>query len=261
MNEPINAAETISLSLLSRDFWMIERIKHSLASLAHPLHVYHNEIELLRIIREGQSNLLLFDAQCTSPTESGVLAWQRCYGDYPIPLIVIGDFLSADLIFAWYKAGAIDVLCLPFNTDELLVRATLAIRAQQQPPIENPQIRLGPYFLDRENNVIYFHAQPIQLTTREFAIAWLFFSHPNVCFRRSQLAQAIWGRHSDLTDRTMEQHIYKLRKKLSLQGQEAQVRIRTLYSHGYKLELSKQPPPLAEREHPLPWLPEKLVDS
>ena len=251
MNDMIHFKQTIHLSLLSRDFWMIERIKQSLAPLAHPLCVYSDEVELLRIVREGKSSLLLFDAQCTSPTHSGVLAWQRCYGDSPLPLIVIGDFLSADLIFSWYKAGAIDVLCAPFNTDELLVRATLAIRTQQQTPTENPHIRVGPYFLDRDDQVIYFHGQPIRLTTREFAIAWLFFSNPNICFRRSQLAQAIWGRHTDLTDRTMEQHIYKLRKKLFLQGRVAQVRIRTLYSHGYKLELRKPLPPLAGRERPI----------
>lgn len=85
---------------------------------------------------------------------------------------------------------------------------------------------------------MYLHETAIALTAREFSIAWLLFSNPGVCFRRCQLAKAVWGSHTEFTDRTMEQHIYKLRKKLRLCNHSGAVRIRTVYSHGYKLELA-----------------------
>jgi DNA-binding response OmpR family regulator len=92
--------------------------------------------------------------------------------------------------------------------------------------------------LIRDENTVYLDGKPIVLTAREFSIAWLLFSSPGVCFRRCQLAKAVWGSHTEFTDRTMEQHIYKLRKKLQLSNHSSAVRIRTVYSHGYKLELA-----------------------
>lgn len=223
-------------SLLSRDPWMIDQIKRSLSPLSYQLQVYADEMDLLRIIRHDRCQLVVFDARCTTPSHNPILTWQRCHGERLVPLIVIGDFLSADTIFAWYQAGALDVLCVPFNTNELHVRAAKAIKPEEPAANDDAQICVGPYRLDRDHGMVYYHHEAIRLTTHEFSIAWLLFSNPNVCFRRAQLAQAIWGRQTEFTDRTMEQHIYKLRKKLHLSLHEGPVRIRTLYSHGYKLE-------------------------
>ena len=46
----------------------------------------------------------------------------------------------------------------------------------------------------------------------------------------------IWSADSEVAGRTIEQHVYKLRKKLQV-GDEKVVMIRTAYSQGYRLEL------------------------
>jgi DNA-binding response OmpR family regulator len=74
------------------------------------------------------------------------------------------------------------------------------------------------------------------LTPREFATAWLFFTNAGVSLTRATVAKAIWGSETDCADRTIEQHVYKLRKKLTL-GAENGVTLRTVYSVGYRLEV------------------------
>ncbi|PPU69635.1 winged helix-turn-helix transcriptional regulator [Xanthomonas pisi] len=226
--------------LLTQDARLTSQVNASLASLAPKLAVFSDELELLRSLRHSPCDLLIFDASCVASDDSSVLAWHRCHSGHPTPLIVLGRFDCPNDILAWYKAGAQEVLALPFNSCELQVRAALAISPAPEACQESQHLTVGPYQLIREENTVYLHGKPIVLTAREFSIAWLLFSSPGVCFRRCQLAKAVWGSHTEFTDRTMEQHIYKLRKKLQLCNHSGVVRIRTVYSHGYKLELALQ---------------------
>ncbi|MFA0924865.1 response regulator transcription factor [Xanthomonas fragariae] len=227
-----------SAFLLTQDARLASQVNASLAPLPPSFSVFSDELELLRSLRHSACELLIFDATCVASDDSSVLAWQHCHSGHPTPLIVLGRFDCANDILAWYRAGAQDVLALPFNSHELHVRAALAISPVAQACPETQHLSLGPYQLIRDENTVYLHGKPIVLTAREFSIAWLLFSSPGVCFRRCQLAKAVWGSHTEFTDRTMEQHIYKLRKKLQLCNHSGAVRIRTVYSHGYKLELS-----------------------
>jgi DNA-binding winged helix-turn-helix (wHTH) protein len=76
----------------------------------------------------------------------------------------------------------------------------------------------------------------VDLTAREFLIAWVFFSSPGVLLARETLGMSVWGAHSDVASRTIEQHIYTLRKKLAM-GVARGVWIRTAYARGYRLEI------------------------
>ncbi|MCL1497789.1 transcriptional regulator [Xanthomonas nasturtii] len=227
-----------SAFLLTQDARLASQVNASLAPLSSNFSVFSDELELLRSLRHSPCELLIFDASCVTSDDSSLLAWQRCHSGHPTPLIVVGRFDSANDILGWYRAGAQDVLALPFNSHELHVRAALAMSPVTQECPETQQLSVGPYQLIRDENTVYLHGKPVVLTAREFSIAWLLFSSPGVCFRRCQLAKAVWGSHTEFTDRTMEQHIYKLRKKLQLCNHSGAVRIRTVYSHGYKLELA-----------------------
>jgi DNA-binding response OmpR family regulator len=238
-------------ALLSRDPALIAQVSESLRCLRPELQVFSEELEVLRALRQSPCELILFDANCASPLDSAVLAWQHCHQGRPIPLIVIGRFPTCTAIFDWYRAGALDVLSIPFNTNELHVRAALATRMLEPAANDDQRIRVGAYLLDRPSSTVYLNDEPIKLTAREFCIAWLLFSNAGVCLRRCQLAKTIWGSVSDFTDRTLEQHIYKLRKKLRLCS-TGSVRIRTIYSHGYQLELIEGERPCEPPLEPLP---------
>ena len=235
--------------LLSEDRWMIERIKNSLSPLENRLIVSKNENDLLQVIRTVQCALLVFDVRSASNEYASLLTWQQCHSNISIPLIVVGDFLSVDMIFSWYDAGARDVLCMPFNTDELHVRIALALRSsigQPTQPSIATQLTLGDYRLDRISSTVYYNDARVRLTCSEFAIIWLLFNRPNVCVPRTHLSQAVWSRQTELSQRTIEQHIYKLRKKLFLDNQNRRMRISTVYSYGYKLEISHHLPQITQ---------------
>lgn len=150
-----------SAFLLTQDARLASQVNASLAPLAPSFAVFSDELELLRSLRHSPCELLVFDATCVASDDSSLLAWQRCHSGHPTPLIVLGRFDCPNDILAWYRAGAQDVLALPFNSHELHVRAALAISPVAQACPETQQLSVGPYQLIRDENTVYLHGKPI----------------------------------------------------------------------------------------------------
>lgn len=78
------------------------------------------------------------------------------------------------------------------------------------------------------------HAHFADLARIQHGLAVLFL--PGVYISRETIGTVIWRADSEVAGRTIEQHVYKLRKKLQVDGKPV-VMIRTAYSQGYRLEL------------------------
>ncbi|WP_161556590.1 response regulator transcription factor [Burkholderia pyrrocinia] len=228
-------------ALLTRDPSLADRIADSLERgvhiNGHSADRFSDELTLLRALRRRPYDLIVVDARCADPAHNPVLSWRACHADRSAPVVVVGSFASPAELFHWYDLGAADVLTLPFDPNELYVRAQLARLGPTRTAAAPAQLTVGPYALDRDTGTVTLHSSAIALTSREFATAWLFFSDPGTCFNRSQVAKSVWGNDRDCADRTIEQHIYKLRKKLAL-GVANGATLRTVYGVGYKLEVT-----------------------
>jgi DNA-binding response OmpR family regulator len=197
-----------------------------------------DDVALSRAIYREDYHAILVDAATGIDATRAVFARRACYGDRRAPLIVIGTFADRDSIERAFEVGADDVVLSPIDQGELEVRTYQALRRFQSPPPLQSEDRaeLGPYRLDRRTGTVLVDEREIRLTVREFAIAWLLFSRAGEYVSRRQIAGAIWSSTEDIVGRTLEQHIYKLRKKLGLNGASG-VQLRTMYAHGYRVEL------------------------
>jgi DNA-binding response OmpR family regulator len=150
---------------------------------------------------------------------------------------VIGVHGEPASIACVFDAGADEVVVAPIDARDLMIRVYVAVRRCELTHAADSEglLGCGAYQLDRRSCVVTVQGEPIRLTPREFAIAWLLFSHDGEYVSRRQIAGAVWSNSEDIVGRTLEQHIYKLRKKLGLHGAHG-VRLRTMYSHGYRIE-------------------------
>lgn len=73
----------------------------------------------------------------------------------------------------------------------------------------------------------------LDLTPKEFDLLDLFARNPGRAFSRDYLLERIWSNEYEVTDRTVDTHVQRLRKKL---GDEADM-IRTVWGIGYKLQM------------------------
>jgi DNA-binding response OmpR family regulator len=165
--------------------------------------------------------------------------------DQEVPVVVVGEQMRAGFGTA-LACGAADYITLSrVAHDELLVRLRGHVEAmgrQVRRAVEVRGCRLDP-----ERLRFCCGDQAVQVTHREFELAWLLFSRPEQVVTNATIVSRVWGRSADLNKRTLEQHIYKLRAKLARIG--CPLRINAVYGRGYQLLTGADSfEPRAERE-------------
>jgi DNA-binding response OmpR family regulator len=203
----------------------------------HEVVRYGDDQALIRAIARDSFSAILIDI-----TDSGslrdsraIFASRDCQSQYQAPLILLGHFADRASLDRAFAAGADDLVRLPIDADELYVRTMRAVRRNQTNSVTAETLNVAAYCLDKRMGVVQFADQTVQLTPREFAIAWMLFSRSGQYLSRQQISVAVWGCNEEVAGRTLEQHIYKLRKKLVLNGSHG-ARLGTQYAHGYRIE-------------------------
>ena len=141
-----------------------------------------------------------------------------------------------DVVMA-LESGADDFLAKPIRPAELRARlAALARRADITRTAQPEAIAVGTYVLDQTAHTVVVNGETVGLTPREYKLAALLFSHVGRLFSREHLLEMVWGTNASLSTRTVDTHMSRLRKKLSLSSNH-DVRLRSIYQYGYRLEL------------------------
>lgn len=131
--------------------------------------------------------------------------------------------------------GADDYVVKPCADAVLLARVDALLRRLAPPRSPSTCIEVGPYRLDYALQQVTLAGQLVELTPREFDLAWMVFSHPSRLITRQELQAAIWGKNSELGSHTLAQHVYTVRKKFQLAKFGA--KLVAVYASGYRLDL------------------------
>lgn len=196
------------------------------------------ELALMRAIRRRSFDLIIFEMGDGSAVDDGFFSWLSCRSGENTPVLLLGSGTDPERIAEAFDNGADEYCSLPLEPVQFGARLRALLRRRDQLPAQRIIEHQG-FVLDREASLLRDRGRPVELTPREFTMAWLFFSTPGVYISRDTISAAIWGVGSEIASRTIEQHVYKLRKKLDL-GPERGVLLRTAYTQGYRLELAAQ---------------------
>lgn len=232
----------MKFAVLTKDARLFEQIRECFQDERFSCDIFHDHISLIRGIKRTAYDLLVMDADMDCSKENPVFSWMNCHSGHGTPVILVGHFRDQASMTAATESGAADFVTRPIDIRELYARSLMALRRSDKLRNSIERCVVSNYALDKDAGMVYRDNIPLKLTSREFSMAWLFFSNPGVYFSRKQIATMVWGSDIDIVERTLEQHIYKLRKKLGLCKNDV-VNLRTIYSLGYKLEVNNSAKP------------------
>jgi two-component system response regulator ChvI len=136
------------------------------------------------------------------------------------------------------ELGADDYLCKPFSMRELVARIKvlfrrLALSSGAGTGTEDQLLSVGELELDLQRYTARWSDQPVQLTVTEFMILNALVRHPGHVKTRRQLMDEGYPHDSFVSDRTIDSHIKRVRKKFSSVDPDWDG-IETVYGLGYR---------------------------
>ncbi|BBM67059.1 hypothetical protein VA249_37050 [Vibrio alfacsensis] len=130
------------------------------------------------------------------------------------------------------EIGADDFVTKPIKPRVLLARIRMLLRRQPIEAETENMLKVGELELNRLRKVCTLHEKPVLLTDGEFDLLWVLASHPEHPLSREWLTKTLRGIDYDGTDRTIDNRIVTLRKKLDDTSTPPQ-KIVTIRGKGY----------------------------
>jgi DNA-binding response OmpR family regulator len=170
------------------------------------------------------------------PRLDGLEVCRRIRRDSIVPILMLtARSEEVDRVLG-LEVGADDYLTKPFSIRELLARVRALLRrveldhASSATEAAPPVLQAGPLRVDLAQHVVAVDGRPAELTPREFELLALLVRNPGRAFARDYLMEKVWGYEAGGSDRTVDTHVLRLRKKLGAVGE----RIETVWGIGYR---------------------------
>ena len=134
-----------------------------------------------------------------------------------------------------FELGADDYVTKPFSVRELILRIKAVLkRGQKKEDLVEVERQFGDLIIDVESHEVYVNNNQIDLTALEFRLLRQLVDRRGRVQSRDQLLEDVWGYSVEVTTRTVDTHIKRLREKLGPMGKYVQ----TIRGVGYKFSRS-----------------------
>jgi len=198
-------------------------------------HTYATGQSLLDALKTTSFDLFLIDWELPDINGPDVMNTVRNEMKIDTPIIFITSRDSEEDIVKALNSGADDYLVKPVRQFEFLARIKANSRRHQNSDTNLKQIEYSPYVFNSSNQQAFLHEKLIELSSKEFELAYYLFCNEGKLLDRKNMLSEIWQQTADLNTRTVDTHISIIRKKLAI-GPENGWRLKSVYGHGYRLE-------------------------
>lgn len=192
-----------------------------------------NGEEALLMVREEMPDLVLLDWML--PNVSGIEICRRLKSRSEtrnVPVIMLSARSEEVDRVRGLENGADDYVVKPYSVAELMARVRNHLR-RTRPAAVGQKLEFEDVVLDSESHKVFREGRELKLGPTEFRLLVTFMEKPGRVYSREQLLDRVWGRDIYVDTRTVDVHIGRLRKALSVN--DASDLIRTVRGAGYSL--------------------------
>ncbi len=180
-------------------------------------------------VRENKPHLIILDIMLPGRDGMEICKSIRTFSRVPI-IMVTARIEEIDRLLG-LELGADDYICKPFSPREVVARVKAVLRRT----LDGQTLQAQGLVLDEHTYQATLHGRELELTAVEFKLLKILVEHPGHIFSRQQIMDKIYQEERFVSDRTIDSHIKKLRRKIETVDPEATL-IQSVYSVGYKFE-------------------------
>ena len=195
--------------------------------------------EGLEMARATNPDLILLDINMPGMSGLDVCRKLRAEGSL-VPIIMLTAKSDTIDKVVGLEVGADDYVTKPFEVRELMARIGAHLRrsdADAAGEVSSKSRRDFPgLVIDISRRQVWRDDEEVVLTVTEFNVLALLTSRPGQVFSRSELLRDVWGYDVDIETRTVDAHVYRLRKKIEVDSEKPQY-VHSVPGIGYRFSV------------------------
>lgn len=213
-----------NILLVEDEIHIAEMMKQQLEINGYKVHLIFNGQEALNYIQDSNQvmniDLYILDRMLPGANGIEICKFLRLYKQTKLsPILMVTAMTKPEQIIEGLDAGADDYITKPFDMNIFQARVKSLLRRgeilNQTTPKESGHVfTLLELKLDTNQCKAWIENRELELTLSEYKLLVSFMQQPGKVFTRNQLVEFIQDGPVHVTDRTIDTHIFGLRKKL-----------------------------------------------
>ena len=218
-----------TILIIEDDEYISELIEFNLTKEGYEVITAKDANEGLMFLKNNDIDLILLDLMLPGLQGEEFLELIKNKEKRDFPILIITAKTNEELFVKLLKNGADDFLIKPFSIKVLLAKIEAILRRTRRDSfntIEAFGIEILP-----DEFIARVDGEELELTKTEFEILKMLVENKGKVLTRERILQGVWGFDAMVSDRTIDVHVSKIRKKLKNKGNL----IKSIPRIGYKL--------------------------
>ena len=208
-----------------------DTLKYNFENEGFKVEAFSNGESFLDILQKNKPNLVILDLMLPGVSGLDVCRELRSNDNYAGIGVVMLTAKSEEIDrIVGFELGADDYVTKPFSVRELILRVKVLLKKRIENSANEQILEYGPISMNLEAHDVIVNGQSIILTALEFKLLKHLLKRKGRVQTRDQLLGDVWGYSSEVTTRTVDTHIKRLREKLGKPGEL----IQTIRGVGYR---------------------------
>lgn len=224
----------MKVAILDDDPVTLDTVAALLSQAGFACTTFDSGRQLVRAQHRETFDLFVLDWNVPDLSGLNVLEWIRNQIGAQPPVLLLTNRVTDEDVVAGLRAGADDFVTKPFQSQILLARVE-ALARRSTASLSRTTEAYAHFEFELSSKSLKARGEEVKLTPKEFSLALLLFRNLNRAVSRTYIFETIWGIDPDLSTRTLDIHVSKIRAKLSLRP-DSGYRLTPVYGYGYRLE-------------------------